>query len=103
VVTLKLKRADFRSLTRRLSLSDPTQSADRIYRTARDLFANVAGEGPFRLVGVGISELGPGAAADLSGDLLDPQAAQRRAAEKATDAIRARFGDGAILKGRAIR
>jgi DNA polymerase IV len=103
VVTLKLKRADFRGLTRRVSLTDPTQSADRIYRTARELFSQAAREGPFRLVGVGISELGPGAGADLSGDLLDPQAAQRRAAEKATDAIRARFGDGAILKGRAFR
>lgn len=103
VVTLKLKRADFRTLTRRLSLPDTTQSADRIYRTARDLFTPMAADGPFRLVGVGISELGPGAAADLSDDLLDPQAAQRRAAEKATDAIRARFGEGAILKGRAIR
>ena len=103
VVTLKLKRADFRTLTRRVSLPDLTQSADRIYRTARDLFGPVSGEGPFRLVGVGIAELGPGEAADLSGDLLDPQAAKRRAAEKATDAIRARFGDAAILKGRAIR
>ncbi|GKY86806.1 DNA polymerase IV [Sinisalibacter aestuarii] len=103
VVTLKLKRADFRTLTRRISLADPTQSADRIYRTARDLFANAASEGPFRLVGVGLSELGPGSAADLSGDLLDPQAAKRRAAEKATDAIRARFGSDAILKGRSIR
>lgn len=102
VVTLKLKRADFRTLTRRVSLPDPTQSADRIYRTARALLDPVMREGPFRLVGVGISDLGPGAGADSSGDLLDPQAAKRRAAEKAADAIRARFGDGAILKGRAI-
>ncbi|MCB1358161.1 MAG: DNA polymerase IV, partial [Maritimibacter sp.] len=103
VVTLKLKRADFKTLTRRISLGDLTQSADRIYRTARGLFDTVAGEGPFRLIGVGISELGPATAADLSGDLLDPQAARRQAAERATDAIRARFGADAILKGRAIR
>ena len=103
VVTLKLKRADFRSLTRRVALGDLTQSADRIYRTARGLFDTVADEGPFRLIGVGISELGPASAADLSGDLLDPQAARRQAAERATDAIRARFGSDAILKGRAIR
>ena len=63
----------------------------------------MSGEGPFRLVGVGIAELGPGEAADLSGDLLDPQAAKRRAAEKATDAIRARFGPDAIVKGRGLR
>ncbi len=106
VVTVKLKRANHSALSRRVSLPDMTQSADRIYRTARDLFATVSDQGgPFRLIGVGISDLGAAeGGADSAGDLLDPQAAQRRAAEKATDAIRARFGgDRAILKGRAIR
>ena len=36
-------------------------------------------------------------------DLLDPDAAKRAAAERATDAIRARFGKDAIMKGRALR
>ncbi|WP_300515625.1 DNA polymerase IV [Aliiroseovarius sp.] len=103
VVTVKLKRANHSALSRRVSQPDLTQSADRIYRTARALFATVADEGPFRLIGVGISDLGPAEGADSAGDLLDPQATKRRAAEKATDSIRARFGDGAILKGRAIR
>jgi DNA polymerase IV len=103
VVTLKLKRADFRSLTRRVSLPDPTQSADRIYRTARALFDAALHEAPFRLIGVGISDLASAEGADRSGDLLDPDAGKRLAAERATDAIRARFGEGAILKGRAIR
>ncbi len=103
IVTVKLKRADFRALTRRVSLDDPTQCADRIYRTARALFDLVAQEAPFRLIGVAISDLTSGNEADLSDDLLDPQAAKRRAAERATDAIRARFGHSAIVKGRAIR
>lgn len=103
VVTVKLKRSNHKALSRRLSLSDPTQSADRIYRTARDLYDTVADQGPFRLIGVGLSDLAGGGGADLSDDLLDPQAARRRAAERATDRIRARFGTGAILKGRSIR
>ncbi|PIE08398.1 MAG: DNA polymerase IV [Rhodobacterales bacterium] len=103
IITVKLKRADFRGLTRRLSLEDHTQSADRIYRNARRLFDTVADEGPFRLIGVGLSDFGPAETADLSGDLLDPQAARRQAAERATDEIRARFGSGAILKGRSMR
>jgi DNA polymerase-4 len=37
-VTLKLKRNDFKSLTRRITLPDGTQTADRIYRTARALY-----------------------------------------------------------------
>ena len=101
-VTLKLKRSDFQTVTRRQSLSDPTQLTDRIYRAAADLFAT-APLGPFRLVGVGISDLSPETDADLSGDLLDPGAPRRAAAERATDAIRARFGAQAIIKGRALR
>ncbi len=103
VVTLKLKTSDFKLVTRRVSLRDPTQMADKIYRTARDLFDQVGAQGPYRLLGVGISELWDADDADRSGDLLDPQANQRSDAERATDKIRERFGKDAIVKGRALR
>ena len=103
VVTLKLKRANHRILTRQSQLSDPTQIADRIYRTARALFDQVGEEGPYRLVGVGISHLSDADMADTGGDLLDPQATQRAGAERASDEIRARFGSDAIIKGRTLR
>lgn len=103
VVTLKLKRANFSLISRRVSLRDATQMADTIYATARGLFDQVGDQGPYRLIGVGISEIVDESAADLSGDLLDPLAAQRRKAERATDKIRARFGSDAILKGRSMR
>ncbi|MBR9652330.1 DNA polymerase IV [Thalassovita aquimarina] len=103
VVTLKLKRADFKTLTRRHKLHSATQLADAIYRNARALFDQLPGRGPYRLIGVGLSELCPEAQADLSGDLLDPGAATRGKAERATDAIRERFGKDAIRKGRALR
>jgi len=102
-VTLKLKRNDFQLVTRRHALSDPTQLTDRIYRAARDLFDHAGTNGPFRLIGVGISDLAPEDQADLSQDLLDPNATKRAAAERATDAIRAKFGAEAIIKGRALR
>ncbi|UWQ62785.1 DNA polymerase IV [Leisingera caerulea] len=103
VVTLKLKRSNHSALTRRVTLHSPTQIADRIYRTARGLLDQVGKEGPYRLLGCGISDLLPESQADESGDLLDPQAGKRAEAERATDAIRKRFGDGAILKGRTLR
>ncbi|MEL7091149.1 MAG: DNA polymerase IV [Pseudomonadota bacterium] len=103
VVTLKLKRHDFKTLTRRVSLRDPAQLADTIYRTARGLFDQVQDEGPFRLLGCGISDLSVAEDAPASGDLLDPGARQRGEAERATDEIRARFGPDAIMKGRALR
>jgi DNA polymerase-4 len=102
-VTLKLKKGDFQLVTRRHALSDPTQLTDRIYRAARDLFDHAGSQGPFRLIGVGISDLAPEDQADLSADLLDPEANKRAAAERATDAIRAKFGAEAIIKGRALR
>ncbi|MBT0957986.1 DNA polymerase IV [Alphaproteobacteria bacterium KMM 3653] len=102
-VTLKLKRADFKLISRRTSLRDATQIADKIYRTARDLFEGEIASGPFRLIGVGLSDLCPEDQADLSGDLLDPDATRRAKAERATDKIRDRFGKDAILKGRALR
>lgn len=103
VVTLKLKRANHRVLTRQSQLTDPTLIADRIYRTARALFDHVGDEGPYRLLGVGISHLSDADMADTGGDLLDPQAKQRAGAERASDEIRARFGSDAIIKGRALR
>jgi len=103
VVVLKLKRADFSGLTRRHALSAPTQSADRIYREAAALLALVPAGGVYRLIGVGLAELCPGGQADARGDLLDPLAGKRAAAEAATDKIRARFGRDAIIKGRALR
>ncbi|MEM9974066.1 MAG: DNA polymerase IV [Pseudomonadota bacterium] len=103
IVTLKLKRTNHATLTRRTTLPDATQIADRIYHTARALYEPAAPEGPFRLLGVGVSEIVPASAADLSGDLLDPGASARIGAERATDKIRARFGQDAIIKGRALR
>ena len=103
VVTLKLKRKDHKSLSRRITLRDPTQIADRIYRTARDLFDQVGPQGPYRLIGVGLSDLVGDADSDLTSDLLDPNAAKRTKAERATDAIRAKFGSDAIVKGRSLR
>jgi DNA polymerase-4 len=102
-VVLKLKRADHALVTRRRALAEPTQIADRLYRVVRALFDAAPTRGPFRLIGVGLTDLAPDAAADRMADLLDPAAGRRAAAERATDAIRARFGPEAIVKGRALR
>ena len=103
VVVLKLKRADFGLVTRRVSLPSPTQTADRIWRAAQAMLAALPPAVAYRLIGVGLSELGPEGPADITDDLLDPDAGKRAAAERATDAIRARFGKDAIIKGRSLR
>ncbi|MEO0485502.1 MAG: DNA polymerase IV [Pseudomonadota bacterium] len=102
VVILKLKRSDHKLITRRVTLSERTQIADKIYRTAVGLFEAVDHDSPYRLLGVGLSDIAPDAGG-FSGDLLDPQGETRAKAERATDAIRAKFGADAIVKGRALR
>lgn len=106
-VTLKLRRPDFTLLTRRQGLPEPTQSTERIFAALRNLAQRLRAQGetgPFRLIGVGLGDLAPAARADLTGgDLIDPAAARRLGAERASDSIRARFGPDAIIKGRALR
>ena len=101
VVTLKLKTARFKSITRRRTLSQPVQLADAIFRALEPLLEQEAKGGSYRLIGAGISGLTrPGADA---ADLLDPMAAKRGAAERATDLARAKFGADAVLTGRGLR
>ena len=103
IVTLKLKTSDHRIVTRRTSLHQPTQLADTIYRTARALFEKVEVRQAYRLIGVGINGLVTYERSIDAGDLLDPDAGRRELAERATDQIRAKFGEGAIVRGRALR
>ena len=101
VVTLKIKTDKFRTLTRRRTLTDPAQLADTLYRTSCDMLDKEPEGVRYRLIGAGYSVLEP-AIAD-AGDLLDPNALKRAAAERAMDAARARFGDAAIIKGRMLK
>ncbi|TVS03775.1 MAG: DNA polymerase IV [Rhodobacteraceae bacterium] len=103
VVTLKLKRADHRILTRRQSLPAPTALVDVIFRTAQPLLTPAMEAAPFRLLGVGISELTADSGPGFSADLLDPEAGRRAEAERAMDRLRARFGADSVVKGRSLR
>ncbi len=102
VVTLKLKSADFKTITRRTTLASPTQLSQTIFRTARTLLAREATGRQFRLIGVGISTLTPAAETDAA-DLLDPNVKKRASAERAADIARAKFGKDAVKTGRTVR
>lgn len=102
-VNLKLKTCDFKLVSRQVRLAEGTQLTDEIYAAARPLLERELSKGPFRLLGVGLSHLAEYSGSDAAPDLLDPDAPRRRAAERASDAIRDRFGSDAILKGRALR
>jgi DNA polymerase-4 len=101
-VVLKLKTADFRLRTRSTSLEAPTQLADRIFRVAQAALKREADGTRFRLLGVGLSGLAPGAEADPVG-LIDTGDGKRAQAERAMDRIRAKFGGEAVGKGRGLK
>jgi DNA polymerase-4 len=100
-VTLKLKTADFKLLTRSRRLPDPTCLAETLYRAARPLLEGEADGRTFRLIGIGTSDLADGALADPP-NLLDPDRDRQARVEKAIDAVRARLGEEAIGKGRGL-
>ena len=100
-VTLKLKTAEFRILTRSTRLDDPTRLAEVIFQAAKPLLARAADGRRFRLIGIGASDLADGALADPP-QLLDPGRTRQARVEQAIDAVRGKLGEDAIKKGRAL-
>jgi DNA polymerase IV len=100
-VTLKLKTADFRLRTRALSLSSPTQLAAKIFAAGRELLARETDGTKFRLIGIGVSALTGAEEADPA-DLVDVSGRRNAAAEHAVDALRAKFGRDAVIRGIAL-
>jgi DNA polymerase-4 len=96
---LKLKTADFKTLTRSRRLAKPTQLAEALYRAAVPLLEAEATGRRYRLIGVGAADLAP-AEPEAQPDLLDADAVHQAAVERVMDELRAKLGSGAIRKGR---
>ena len=100
-VTLKLKTAAFATRTRAVRLQQPTRLPDMLFAAAQPMLAKEADGTAFRLIGIGAQPLAPAAEADR-GDLADPEAPKRAARWAAVEALRARFGNDAVVKGRSL-
>jgi DNA polymerase IV len=92
-VTLKLRFADFSTITR-AHTDDPTQDSLVIYRRAESLFARVTLRQAVRLIGLSVSGLGPAGEGQLS--LLAPDAVRRERLARAVDRLATRFGDEVV-------
>lgn len=96
-VTLKLKTADFRLVTRSRRLTRPTQTARDILDIALPLLAGETDGRKFRLVGVGVAVCAPEEPALLD---LGAPGDKRLKLESAMDVVRAKFGTDILgLKG----
>ena len=101
-ICLKLRYDDFSTITRRVSVGEPTCLAETIYAEAKTLLEERtdAGKRPVRLIGVGVS--GFAKRGDGQGSLFGSEARDREKLERLermTDSIRAKLGADAI--GRA--
>jgi DNA polymerase-4 len=98
-VTLKLRWADFRTLTRSHT-GDPTQDGLELYRRAALLLSREPLVQAVRLIGVSASTLRSEARGQLP--LLDPAAVRRERLARAVDRITGRFGRSAIVPARLL-
>ena len=102
IMILKLKSSNHKIITRRVTLRDPTYLADVLFRSTYPLMEAAIENGPFRLVGAGLSGLCPASQAEREPELLDEGALNRIKVERVTDEIREKFGDEAMIKGRSL-
>lgn len=101
-VTLKLKYSDFKSITRSRTLAESTDCTETIYETALELLKAERLERAVRLIGVGVSNFGT---VQTQFSLLDRPAVdapERKNLDKAIDAIRDKFGSGALSRGKVF-
>ena len=100
-VTLKLRYADFSTITRRHSLLNATDADQTIFSTGLKLleWALAQERQPVRLIGIGVSNLTePGRQLDM----LDSSAQRLEQLNKAIDRIRQKYGFSAIKTGRTL-
>lgn len=107
-VTLKIKFADFRQITRSRTLAGPTCATQTIFELACALLHDEPLPQPVRLIGLGVSGFDTPAPRQgmLPGlpwadDGINPQCEARRLRlDRALDTLRTRFGKGVVQRGR---
>lgn len=100
VIVLKLRRSDFKILTRRITLPDPVQTARALFNAGRDLLKPELGV-PYRLIGIGMADVVD--AQDAPSGLFQTTENRNLKTETAIDALRAKFGSKAVIAGRALK
>jgi DNA polymerase-4 len=103
-VTIKIKYADFRQITRSTTLSQPFQSSEVLYTQAGRLLETKLLQQKIRLIGVGASNL-VAAQTPTQIDLFASQPTNNRdwdRIDEAVDAINVKFGRDSVSKATLI-
>ncbi len=102
-VQIKVRFADFSTITRSITLPEPTDITHELWQAADELLCQrlPAGHLPVRLLGVGVSGLDD--TGQVQGILFDgDQRARQSQVDAAADQIKARFGTAAIRRGSGL-
>ncbi|WP_127532482.1 DNA polymerase IV [Paenibacillus kobensis] len=99
VVQVTIRRPDMSTIQRSATLDVPSEAADIFYKEACKLFdANWTAGEPVRLLGVTLSQLSSRDETAVQLDLFDyEEQPKKEALTKAMDALRDKFGEGAVL------
>jgi len=100
-ITLKLRYADFTTITRSHTLSQASDTDQTIFDTGTSLLKKELAQGkqPIRLIGIGVSNLvEPGRQLDM----IDKSAQRQEQLNRAIDRIRNKYGFTAIQTGRTL-
>ena len=100
VVVLKLRRSDFKIITRRVSAPEPIQTARALFAIGRDLLKPELGR-PYRLIGIGMAEAVD--AVEGPASLFASAETRTLKTETTIDKLRAKFGKDAVIAGRALK
>ncbi|MFC1535438.1 DNA polymerase IV [Thermodesulfobacteriota bacterium] len=102
-ITLKLKQADFKQITRSLTIDEPTHSSQSIYHYGLKLLKEIDHSMKFRLIGIGVSNFTEQDISHKQLNLFEKSECKEdsawNGAEKAMDAIVKRFGKEVIKRG----
>jgi DNA polymerase IV len=93
-VTIKVRFHDFRTITRSVSLAERVDTGPDVLRAASELLERIDPAPGVRLLGVHVSQLGPGGVRQLRLEEVDQPGWD--GATGAVDQIRARFGAASI-------
>ena len=100
-VSIKVRWGNFETITRSRTLPEATDATQRIYHTARDLFAALdRGGRAVRLIGVRAEQLMP-AGSDIAA--LWSEDDGWRAVDQAVDDVRERFGAAGVTSASLLR
>ena len=102
VITVQLVDNAFRRSSHQVTLNSPTNSTDVIYHTARELMRQMWPDRPVRLVGVSAEKTGTDNFEQLDFFTDPAKTDKQEKLDRAADALRARFGEGAILRAKLL-